>query len=156
MDATSSAGRGSTEREELVDALVQAGFLTTAVLTRVGAEHDLSLTQLRVLAILRDRRLRMSDLADYLGLERSTMSGLIDRAQQRGLLARATSATDGRVVDVLLTARGTELAEQLFAQITDALLPVIGSLGRAEQRRLTRLLTMMLTAHVMRHHDATR
>ncbi len=33
----------------LVDALVQASFVTMAVLSKVGAEYDLSLTQLRVL-----------------------------------------------------------------------------------------------------------
>jgi hypothetical protein len=32
--------------------------MTMAVLTRVAADNELSLTQLRVLAILRDRRLR--------------------------------------------------------------------------------------------------
>lgn len=40
-----------------------------AVLTKVAADNELSLTQLRVLAILRDRRLRMTALAGYLGLE---------------------------------------------------------------------------------------
>jgi len=38
------------------------------VLNRIGTEHDLSLTQLRVLGILRDRRVKMSELAGYLGL----------------------------------------------------------------------------------------
>ena len=33
----------------------------------LAADHDLSLTQLRVLGILRDRRLKMSELASYLG-----------------------------------------------------------------------------------------
>jgi hypothetical protein len=49
-----------------------------------------------VLAILRDRRLRMTALADYLGLERSTMTGLVDRAEKRGLLERAPNASDGK------------------------------------------------------------
>ena len=87
----------------MIDALVQASFVTMAVLTRIGAEHDLSLTQLRVLAILRDRRPRMSVLADHLGLEKSTMSGLVDRAASRGLLARHTAAEDGRAIHVSLT-----------------------------------------------------
>ena len=51
----------------LVDALAQAAFVTMAVLTKVAADNELSLTQLRVLAILRDRRLRMAVLAGYLG-----------------------------------------------------------------------------------------
>ena len=58
------------DQDGLVDALVQAAFVTMAVLNKLSAENDLSLTQLRVLAILRDRRLRMTTLADYLGLEK--------------------------------------------------------------------------------------
>ena len=61
-------------------------FALMAVLTEVAAEHDLSLTQLRVLGILRDREPTMADLATFTGLERSTISGLIDRAAQRGLV----------------------------------------------------------------------
>ena len=46
-------------QEELVDALVRSSFAVMAVLSRIGAEHDLSLTQLRMLGILRDRRVTM-------------------------------------------------------------------------------------------------
>ena len=97
---------GAVDPDQLLDALVQTAFVTMAVLTRVGAAADLSLTQLRVLAILRDRRLRMTALADYLGLEKSTMTGLVDRAERRGLLARAPSPDDRRAVDVFLTPAG--------------------------------------------------
>ncbi|MCU1407511.1 MAG: Transcriptional regulator, MarR family protein, partial [Glaciihabitans sp.] len=74
---------------ELIDALAQSAFVTMGALTRIASENDLSLTQLRVLAILRDRRLRMTDLVGYLGLEKSTLTGLIDRAESRGLVSRA-------------------------------------------------------------------
>jgi DNA-binding MarR family transcriptional regulator len=110
------------------------------VLSRIGAENDLSLTQMRVLGILRDRRLRMTDLADHLGLERSTLSGLVDRAERRGLLARAKNAGDGRAVDVFMTTAGSELAERVHADVTRALLPLTGHLDAAERQALTRLL----------------
>ena len=90
-------------QQRLIDALVMTSFATMAVLTRVAAEHDLSLTQLRLLAILRDRRLTMSELTGYLGLDKSTVSGLVDRAEKRGLLQRAPNPRDGRSVDVLIT-----------------------------------------------------
>src|SRR6478735_6130123 len=103
--------------EGLLDALVQASFVTMAVLNKIGAENDLSLTQLRVCGILRDRRPRMAALAAYLGLEKSTMSGLVDRAEKRGLLARAPNPDDGRAVDVYLTVAGARLAERLEDQV---------------------------------------
>jgi DNA-binding MarR family transcriptional regulator len=128
----------------LVDALVQAAFVTMAVLNKVGADNDLSLTQLRVLAILADRRLRMTALADYLGLEKSTMTGLVDRAGKRGLLERAASPTDGRAVDVFLSPAGAELAGRLHAQVEQSLAPMTSELAPADQRRLQALLGRML------------
>src|SRR5580704_9923120 len=105
------------DQDGLVDALVQAAFATMAVLNKVAADNDLSLTQLRVLAILRDRRVAMTALADYLGLEKSTMSGLVERAEKRGLLERAPGASDRRVVEVFVTSRGAKLARQLYAEV---------------------------------------
>jgi DNA-binding MarR family transcriptional regulator len=130
--------------DDLVDAVVQTSFTTMAVLSRVGAEHDLSLTQLRVLAILRDRRLRMTDLADYLGLDKSTMTGLVDRAEKRGHLARARNHTDGRAVDVLLTPAGLALATRLTTQVATALTPLTDRLTPPENRRLASLLQHLL------------
>ena len=132
------------EPDPLVDALVQSAFTTMAVLNRVSGEHDLSLTQLRVLGILRDRRLRMAGLAGFLGLEKSTMSGLVDRAERRGLLERAPSADDRRAVDVTLTAAGRELAERIHAEVGRALAPSLDGLVPADRSRLTSLLERML------------
>ncbi|MBC6463768.1 MarR family transcriptional regulator [Actinomadura sp. HBU206391] len=130
--------------EALVDALAQSAFVVMGVLTRIGAEHELSLTQLRVFGILRDRRPRMAELADFLGLDKSTISGLVDRAEQRGLLERGKNADDGRVVDVFMTAAGLELAERVHAQVRRALAPTTGRLDAKERRTLTRLLERML------------
>jgi DNA-binding MarR family transcriptional regulator len=130
--------------DALVDALVRASFLTTAVLSTVAADHDLSLTQLRVLAILRDRELKMSQLATYLGLDRSTISGLVDRAESRGLLRRTPSPVDGRGVHVALTPAGRTLAAQGAAEVATALAPTTARIGATEQRRLATLLQRMV------------
>ena len=148
METPHPAGQANAiEQDGLVDALVQAAFVTMAVLNKVGTDNDLSLTQLRVLAILRDRRLRMTALADYLGLEKSTMTGLVDRAEKRGLLARAPNASDGRAVDVFLSPDGAGLAERLYTQVGRSLSPMTGELAPAEQRRLQTLLERMLGPH---------
>ena len=80
-----------------MDGLVQVSFTVIALLSRVAAEHDLSLTQLRVLAILRDREPTMAELATHLGLERSSVSGLIDRAvtARAGAAGRPAPTTAG-------------------------------------------------------------
>ncbi|GAA2378892.1 MarR family transcriptional regulator [Dactylosporangium salmoneum] len=137
--------------DALLDALVRSSFQVMGVLTRVGAEHDLSLTQLRVLGILRDRRLRMTELAAYLGLDKSTMSGLVDRAEQRGLLARGKNPKDGRIVDVFMTPAGLELAERVQEQIRRVLEPAIGRLDSRQREHLASLLELVATMPAARN-----
>lgn len=129
----------------LTDVLVPTAFVTMALLNKIGAENDLSLTLLRVLGILFDRRPRMTELADHLGLEKQTMSGLIARAEKRGLVERAPNVADGRATDVFLTAAGAQLVQRLHAQMQQALAPLTGRLSAAEQQQLQALLERMLT-----------
>ena len=67
---------------DLMDSLVQASFAVMAQLSQAAAAHDLSLTQLRALAILRDRNLKMAELATSLGLDRSSVSR-VDRPRRQ-------------------------------------------------------------------------
>lgn len=144
MIVSKSDSSGNSEQDELVDMLIQTSFAAMAVLNRVAAEHDLSLTQLRVFAILRDRRLRLTDLAEYLGLERSTMTGLVDRANKRGLLERAANSRDGRAVDVFLSPAGVELVEHVYPLVAGSISRMTDGLTPAERRRLHTLLARIL------------
>jgi DNA-binding MarR family transcriptional regulator len=129
---------------DVMDSLVQVSFAVIALLSQAAAEHDLSLTQLRVLAILRDRKPKMAELATYLGLDRSSVSGLIDRAVSRGLVRRETSNDDGRAVRVSLSPDGKRLARLTTKEIGELITPMTGSLSPADQRRLSTLLNRML------------
>jgi len=135
MDATPVSAS-----DRLIDALGSAAFVTTAALSRIAAANDLSLTQLRLLGILRDRSPRMADLADRLGLDRSSMTGLVTRAEARGLVERRRSATDGRSFEVALTASGAGMAELLTQQARTALAPYVAGFGAAEVGELIALL----------------
>jgi DNA-binding MarR family transcriptional regulator len=139
MMATMRAGD-----DDLRDSLVQVSFAVIAVLSRVAAEQDLSLTQLRVLGILRDRQPTMAELASYLGLERSTVSGLIDRAVQRGLVQKDADPRDGRSVRVSLTERARRLESRMIAEIGELMAPLIDRLNTSERKRLTDLLAKVL------------
>ena len=133
-----------TSEDALIDALVRNTFQVMGVLTRLSAEHDLSLTQLRVLGILRDRRVRVTDLAAYLGLDKSTLSGLIDRAERRGLLARGKNPDDRRVVEVSIAPAGAELVERLETEGRRELAPALGRLDPEQRAQLVRLLELVL------------
>jgi DNA-binding MarR family transcriptional regulator len=144
MKKQKSLQQAATPDTGLLDALVPTAFVTMAVLNKIGAENDLSLTLIRVLGILWDRRPRMAELADYLGLEKQTMSGLIARAEKRGLVARAPNPEDARATDVFLTSEGAKLFKRLRLQTQEALAPLTEQLSASDQRRLQDLLQRML------------
>ncbi|MFF2051223.1 MarR family winged helix-turn-helix transcriptional regulator [Leifsonia sp. NPDC058194] len=131
--------------DALVDALVQTSFVVTGALTRIAAERDLSLTQLRMLGVLRDRRPRMAQLAALLGLDKSTVSGLVERAERRGLVRRVPSADDARAVEVEATAEGLALARAGAADVRSALQPLLGAVDAERRSALTAELERMLS-----------
>ena len=122
-----------------IDAVVQLSFTIQTLLGELAAEHDLSITQLRLLGILRDREPAMLDLARHLNLGKSSVSGLIDRAQRRGLVERSASADDGRAVHVRLTPEGRRLANRLTKEADAALSGLLDSLPERDLARLASL-----------------
>jgi DNA-binding MarR family transcriptional regulator len=140
-----------------VDALAQVSFLVQGTLERRAGEHGLSLIQTRLLGILRDRTPTMNELAELLGLDKSSTSGLVDRAQRRGLVRRVPSQLDRRSVRVRLTDEGRRHAheiEMLFAHDVAAMLEPLAGETRAE---LTTQLSQVVVAHAAaRGGDLTR
>lgn len=121
------------------DAIVQLSFAVMGVLTELAAEHDLSLTQLRLLGILRDREPTMLDLARHLKLEKSSVTGLIDRAVKRGLVERVAAAHDGRAIFVRLTPAGHELAALGTARVEASMAALLAPLAPRDRARLAAL-----------------
>jgi DNA-binding MarR family transcriptional regulator len=138
-----------------VDAVVQLSFAVQAVLGEIAAAHDLSVTQLRLLAILRDREPAMLDLARHLNLGKSSVTGLIDRAQRRGLVERTTAAHDGRAVHVRLTADGRRLTERIAAQAGEALSGLLDPLAESDRARLSTLAGTVVRQHAARRGIAS-
>jgi DNA-binding MarR family transcriptional regulator len=129
---------------DLTDALVQMSYAVQQILTAVAAPEGLSLTQVRLLGVLRDRQLRILELAAILGLEKSSASGLIERAERRGLLERRTSSDDGRAVLVTLSPTGHELAARGRREVRDKLNTLTHDLPAAQAATLGALLNQVL------------
>jgi DNA-binding MarR family transcriptional regulator len=128
------------------DGLVQVSFAVTAVLSQVAAAHELSLTQLRMFGVLRDREITMAELAGSLGLDRSSVTGLVDRASRRGWVQRRQGVADRRQVLVSLTDEGRQLAALGAAEVGSLLRPLVGLLSVAERESLARLLGALADA----------
>jgi DNA-binding MarR family transcriptional regulator len=130
-----------------VDGLAQLSFLVLGALERRAAEHDVSIAQTRLLGVLRDRRPTMQELAKLLGLDKSSVSGLVDRAERRGLVARVPSAADRRSVLVSLTDTGRKLAASVEARFAADVTALLEFLPPADRAKLSGLVGGMLVAH---------
>ena len=141
LDVAPRKVSSSDSQSTLTDALVQLSFEVQRRLANVAADYDLSLAQLRLLGVLRDHQPGIQRLADHLGLEKSSVSGLVDRAEARGLVRRISNADDGRSVHVTLSRRGRSLAKQGEREVEEAMSDLVTHLTDADRDRLADLLT---------------
>jgi DNA-binding MarR family transcriptional regulator len=71
-----------------------------------------------------------------LNLEKSSLSGLIDRAEDRALVARVRDETDRRTCHVSLTGSGTELAVRFRDDVSRELNALAADLPESTRQRL--------------------
>jgi DNA-binding MarR family transcriptional regulator len=124
----------------VVDALAQLSWHVQSSMGEAAAARGVSMSQLRLLGILRDRQPEMLALARYLRIDKSSLSGLVSRAESRGLVERIPLASDGRRVAVRLTASGRALAAELEADVQKHLAPLIDAMSDAEQSAFVALV----------------
>lgn len=110
-------------------------------LEAAAADHDITATQFQVL-----RRLWSGDglsaqwLAREADVDAATMTGVLDRLQDKGLVRREKDATDKRSVRVMLTPKGGAMAEPLMVSVQGINEKALLGLTQAEQKELHRML----------------
>ena len=78
------------------------------------AKLSLTVPQLFILEYLyRHGRSKMKDLANYMNVTMATMTGIIDRLVRDGYLKRTIDSSDRRIVNVMLSAKGSTLAKKI-------------------------------------------
>ena len=81
------------------------------------------------------------ELQDYLGIQPGSMSELIGKLEQKGLLQRVASEKDRRSRILMLTEQGRELTDAVKEEQE-----LFGILSEEEQGQLRALLTKLLEA----------
>lgn len=101
----------------LVHDIVSTADLFLRESTRLFRPHGLTAAQFNVLNILADpelaRGVSQRELADLLVVDRSNVTGLIDRMEAAGWVRRADDPADRRVYRVNLTRLGRKLWEKV-------------------------------------------
>jgi DNA-binding MarR family transcriptional regulator len=151
VDNTISRPARRSDDLGIVDGLVQLSTLVQAVLARVADSLGLSVLQARLLGVLRDREPTMAQLGRLLDLDKSSTTGLIDRATRRGLVRRAQVPADGRSFRVVLTSEGRDLAQALTTEVTAQMTALTDGLTDTNRHRLSLLVSGIVQRHALAH-----
>ncbi len=107
--------------------------------------QDLTFGQLRVVFWLaRNGPASMSQVAQWLGVSLATVTGIVERVERHGLVARRHRDDDRRIVECVLTDAGRALVAEIDGVRLDAMRQTIGVLDEDELADLDRLLTRII------------
>jgi DNA-binding MarR family transcriptional regulator len=87
--------------------------------------------------------LRLTDLCDRLLVRPPSVTGVVDRLQRQGLIARFKSADDHRVKEVRLTSAGRERVQRVLERLPAQHELILGDLTGAERQQLQHLLDVV-------------
>jgi DNA-binding MarR family transcriptional regulator len=121
MSSQVAPRRSRTRQIEYVshELLPQAAILTRLVFRELGGK--LSRTEVGLLRTVSEGPRRITELADLEGLAQPTMTILIKRLEQHGLVKRERRSADGRIVLVDITQSGRIALEDYRQQMSEAI-----------------------------------
>lgn len=125
-------------------ALVRLSHFVQHTFSDVSREHELTPQQAQLLCLLIDGPVGMSELGRALHLEKSSLTGLTDRAQRRGLVARVPDENDRRACRIALTDEGVRLAWAVHEKVVAALENLGGELKPEARADLTASVVRLL------------
>jgi DNA-binding MarR family transcriptional regulator len=140
------------------DSLQQEAFLSLwrtydrlrALEEKLFAAHDLTPQQYNALRLLRSQhpeKIRTLDLAARLVSRAPDITRLLDKLEQRGLVARDRPADNRRIVRIGITPMGIALLEALKKPIRECHVRQLGHLSASELKNLIALLRAAREPH---------
>ncbi len=135
--------------DQIVEAILYLYTESRRLTKGMAARYGLTGPQLTVVKMLESLGdMSLSELSDRIHAQNSTVTGIIDRMEREGLVARARSAKDRRMVIIQLTDKGRLLARDVPLRPAEILRAALGRLDAVEARELLRILTKL--AHEVR------
>ena len=123
------------------------------------APFQLNFAEWTTLTVLRvsgdDCRRSPTELRRRVGQTSAGMTRILTKLERAELVGREPLAKDGRRSDVVLTARGRDVAEESFQCLQTAQSELLDSFGKAEREQLKGALDRLLAAFASADGDAS-
>jgi DNA-binding MarR family transcriptional regulator len=138
----------STENQDLIKELIyqirrlmQGREIYTKELNK---KYQVSAGQLNcLLALYENGPLPPSQIARHILVKSSTVTGIIDRLEQKGLVTRSRNSPDRRVITIELTEAGRLLAQNAPPPIQQKIMDGLKNLPKAEIEKIVHGLNML-------------
>ena len=135
------AARGQGEIDRILETIVYLYTESRRVTKQLARQHGLTGPQVTALKILEGfGALSLSELSARMSAKNSTITGIVDRMERDGLVARKRSETDRRVVHIEPTERGATIAAQIPVTAMEMFSAALSSLSKHDRTELLRIL----------------
>jgi DNA-binding MarR family transcriptional regulator len=130
------------EIDSILEAILYLYTESRRLTKELARQVDLTGPQLTVLKMLEGvGDLSLSELSERIRAQNSTVTGIIDRMEREGLVVRARSTEDRRVVKIKLTDKGSKIARAIAIEPMEIFRGALESLSPGETRELLKILT---------------
>jgi DNA-binding MarR family transcriptional regulator len=131
-------------------ALIRLSGLLDRVMQPYFGRYGISRSQWGVLRVLQRAEgsgstgIRLVDLGESLFVRPPSVSGLVDRMERLGYVARSASTEDLRSTEIRLTQEGRNLIDRILLNHATQIETVMRGLNAQEQKRLIPLLEQLI------------
>lgn len=147
MKLSGSDQNPKIDEHELAGKLIDTAPLIMSALRqelRSGRPAEFTVPQFRVLAYLRrNEGATLSDVAEFMGLMRPTVSKMVECMERRGWLERATSEQDRRCMHLRLTGPGLAIIESARVDARERLAELFHELPEEEKVSVVRAMDVL-------------
>lgn len=106
---------------------------------KIQKEHGVSIPQVLCLSYLKkstNYQATQTEIKEFLNLNSSTVSGIINRLENKGLLARLPKSGDKRKVHIALTSKGDSILHEIPALLHNQLTQKIENLSSSKIKEI--------------------
>jgi DNA-binding MarR family transcriptional regulator len=128
--------------DQILEAILYLYTESRRLTKELARSVDLTGPQLTVLKMLEGvGDLSLSELSERIRAQNSTVTGIIDRMEREGLVLRARSTEDRRVVKIKLTDKGSKIGRAIAVEPMEVLRAALDGLTFVESQSLLKILT---------------
>lgn len=133
-----------SQRLDVTAGLIRSAALIQDVHAAASVEHGLTAQQAQLMCVVGDEPSSMVRLGSLLRIGKSSMTGLVDRAERAGLVRRVPDPGDGRSYLIAPTPDGRRTNESFRRAVGERIDELIESLTEQERDSLAVVLSKVV------------